>query len=252
MKRALVSIILFAAVCLPSMAQDTLIVVPQGKKVSISVAGYQVNIVPEIKEKQEKVEPQMDFNLIGPFYHGWSLLTGSQYYGDWADQGDFLAPSHLFSFGMSFCKFSVSLNPENSLILSLGARWTFTRYTLKQPVVFIDDMYGHTQPVFADSFDKGYIYQSYMGAPLGLSYKYGKFMVTANVSAEGLLSSYSKLKQDNVKYEFSALSRFKSNLDLILSYGFFGAYASYGLTPMFTKGSGNDCHMLTFGFIFGM
>lgn len=259
MKKILFVIFTTIALSFSAKAQETTIIVTApSDNYSISVVGQQIYIKSNDKQQEtpapspRRVTHDLDFDLLGPFYHGWSFLTGSSYYGDWADKGDFLQPSHLFSFGMSFCKFSVSLNARKTLYLSLGARWTFTRYTMKVPVVFEDDMSGKTQPVFYESTDKGYMYQSYMGAPLSLYYEMDKFKVTAAVSAEGLLASHSRLKNSDKKTEFTALNPFKSTAEIILSYGCLGAYAAYGITPMFRPGSGNDCHLMTFGFVFGI
>lgn len=221
---------------------------------TINIAGFNIQIGSP-KEDQfsfgNKSKSKFEFDLIGPFYHGWSKPVQSQYYGDWAGHGDFLLPSDAFSFGMTFCRFSFGLDCSNLFKLNIAGRWTWTDYYFKEGFILKDVTPGHTIPVFENTDIRSKFYTSYMGIPVGLSYEIGDVKVAANISAEWLLKSYSRYKGSKEKEQISCINDFRSSVDLMVTYGWIGAYVGYGLTPMFLPDSGNDAHTLTFGFVFG-
>jgi len=234
--------------------EDSIQINPDKEKFSMDIAGFQIKLGSEGKNgpvlEMDKPKSKANFSLIGPFTFGWSCLTNNHYYGDWAGNGDFLRQRNCFTFGMSFC--SLDFKMAENLRFLIGARWSCTNYNFGSPVVLEDDESGRTMPWFpvVGTQKTGCkMYHSYMGVPIGLSYEVEKFSVRFSVSAEALLKGYSRWEEEDINHYFSALNTFKSRAELIFGYDFFGAFASYDLTPMFVPGSGNDCHLITFGFV---
>ena len=220
---------------------------------SLSVGGFSIGFGDDTPKRKPWCKNTVDFQLIGPFYHGWSHLVQSEYYGKWAGQGNFLRIDDTFSFGMKFLDLSVALNRSGSLRATFGARWTFTNYYLSNRVWFYEDADGNPIPVpYSGDKSKPVLRSSYLGFPLGLSYNLHGVRIIASVSAEWLTRSYARYKGSNTKYSLPGINDFRSAVELIIGYRGIGAYVAYGLTPMFTKGSGNDAHTLTAGFLFFM
>ena len=191
----------------------------------------------------------VSLNLIGPFYHGWNTYPQSEYYGDWSDRGDFLKPSHSFSFGMSFCRLSISLNRERSLKINMGGRWDWTRSRYDN-YHFFNDAAGHLDATSTNGNYRTRVFTSYLGFPVGLSYRLDRFKIEASISAEWLVKSYARVIKEKGKTALTGYNPFRSTVELMVSYGSLGAYVQYGITPMLAKGMGNDVHTLTIGFVF--
>jgi len=262
MRKIVILILALGMASSVSFAQeDGIQINPDKEKFSMDIAGFQIKLGSEGEngsttkkgsrffEKDEKTKAKANFSLIGPFTFGWSCLTNNHYYGDWAGNGDFLRPKNCFTFGMSFC--SLEFKMAKNLRFLIGARWSCTNYDFGSTVYLKDDPFGKTMPNFppdGTGKDGCKMYHSYIGVPIGTSYEVDKFSVRFSVSAEGLLKGYSRWDFENINHYFSALNTFKSRAELIFGYDFFGAFVSYDLTPMFVPGSGNDCHLMTFGF----
>lgn len=223
---------------------------------SMNVAGFNLRIGDSVKQgKISLAQPshqKRSFNLLS-FYHGWNIPVQSEYYGDWAGKGDFLKPSDAFSFGMSFCRFSLGINRSNSLKFNISGRWTYTNYRFQNGIILKDTTPGgNTMPIFESSTEHAKFFSSYLGIPIGLSYEFDEdFRLYANISAEFLTASFAKYKNSRDKSPISCLNKFKSTAELVFCYKCVGAYLAYNLTPMFSKGSGNDAHAMTMGFVFG-
>lgn len=193
----------------------------------------------------------VDFNLIGPIYHGWGHLIQSQYYGPWAGCGDFLQIDKAFSFGMQFCTVSMTMNRSHSLKFNFGARWTYTNYYLMKKV-WIDadsDLKPFPSPYGDETAGTPVLRSSYLGFPVGFSYRHHGVKVSATISAEWLTRQYERVKGDPQKYPLYAFNDFRSAVELSVGYHGIGAYVNYSLTPLFTPGYGNDAHYLTAGFV---
>ncbi len=226
--------------------------------ISMEIAGFRIKLgsrkstktIPSISLKMNRTKNKLNFDLIGPFSFGWSTLTNNNYYGDWAGQGNFLLQSNCFTFGMSFARIELALSKH--LEFDAGFRWSCTNYNFGTPVILVDDLRGKTMPLFPTPEKMGYtgkMYLSYMGIPVGLSFKANNLTIGFNVSAEILLQGCSKWKEEKTEYNFSALNTFKSRAEFILGYHKVGGFISYDITPVFVPGSGNDCHLLTLGFM---
>lgn len=196
----------------------------------------------------------VDFNLIGPIYHGWGHLTQSSYYGNWAGQGDFLQLDKALSFGLQFCTVSMTLNPSHSLKFEIGARWTYTNYYLMKRV-WIDadnDLKPFPNPYGDERASTPVLRSSYIGFPVGFSYRHHGFKASASISAEWLTRQYERVRGNQQKYPLYAFSDFRSAVELAVGYHGIGAYVNYSLTPLFASGSGNDAHYLTVGFVLAL
>lgn len=270
MKKITILLAILACTFFGLRAQDTdeLKISSQDETFSLNIAGFQINFddgksnvnsSDTCRPKTQMVvtfgkhrRPLVSFDLIGPIYHGWNNLVQSEYEGDWQNHGDFLMPQRAFSFGMSFCTLSVSLNRQRSLRMNFGARWDWTRFYYTQPVVFHLDNNNHLSPEFPSDQRKLRMFSSYMGFPLGISYRYHGLKVAANISAEWLVGSHWRYKGDKDKSKAEGFNRFRSAVELIIGYRNLGAFVSYGITPMLIKGAGNQAHTLTAGFIFSL
>lgn len=194
----------------------------------------------------------VNFDLIGPFYFGWNSLVGSNYYGDWAGQGDFLRHSSAFSFSMGFCRVSTSLNYCGSLRFTVGARWTLTTYKYMNHMILADNPLGNPMPVFNSERPASKLRTSYVGFPVGISYYKDGFRLRATISAEWLTNSYARFIDEDDKFPISGVNNFRSAVELIIGYRGIGGYVSYCITPIFNEGCGNDAHALTAGFLIFM
>lgn len=196
----------------------------------------------------------VDFNLIGPIYHGWGHLTQSEYYGNWSGQGDFMQLDKALSFGLQFCTVSMTLNSSRSLKFEVGARWTYTNYYLMKRV-WIDadnDLKPFPNPYGDERASTPVLRSSYIGFPVGFSYRHHGFKASASISAEWLTRQYERVRGNQQKYPLYAFSDFRSAVELVVGYHGIGAYVNYSLTPLFASGSGNDAHYLTVGFVLAL
>jgi len=266
MKKTLTLLTLGIFLCLSAFAQnqEDVNISNKGDKFAINVAGFQIGFENDTTVNGNKVSTntsfevikksrsQFSFDLLGPFYHGWNTPIQSEYYGDWAGKGDFLQYKRAFSFGMTFCRFSFALDPKHSVKINLSGRWDFTRYHYENSILLLSGDDGVPYPYDFYEKTKSKVFSSYVGLPFGLSYEKDGFKIAANITAEWLVDSYAKYCGEKTKYVADGFNHFRSNVELVVSYGLIGAYASYSLTPVLTKGLGNDAHTLTIGFVFGL
>ncbi len=269
MKKLMVLLACLPAVLAASAQNDDEVFVSSDEdKFSVSIAGFQIGFgndsgteadtvvcihqSSEFRVYRPRRRSQVNFELLGGFSHGWSHLVQSDYYGAWADKGDFMDLDDAFSFAMDFCKVSVTLNQSRSLSLEFGARWTYTNFYLLDRVWFDSDRNHNPVPNFYDESEGSLpvLRSSYVGFPIALKYRYRGFFMSGSVSAEWLTREYARHKGSRSKYHLNAFNDFRSAAEITVGYDWIAAYVAYGLTPMLKSGAGNDAHTLTIGFKF--
>lgn len=197
------------------------------------------------KEKQSL----MHFDLLGPFSFGWGNWIGSDYYGNWAEQGDFLRTKNVFAFSMGFCNIDVSINRGRSVFWTFGTKWTVTSYRFMNHMLLADNADGVLMPLIDPERPTSMLRTSYIGFPMGLSYRNGPVRIMATISAEFLTNSWTRYAKKDDRNSISGVNTFRSTAELIVGWGGLGAFVNYGITPLFQKGVGNDAHLITAGFL---
>lgn len=96
--------------------------------------------------------------------------------------------------------------------------------------------------------DKSKFVTSSLGIPLRLIYKpFRNFQVSAIAYSDFGIELTSLHKKPKVQYELSGLRTYQFGVGGAVSYSGVGVFVRYGVTPLFKKGGGPECHTLSFG-----
>lgn len=223
-----------------------------------------------LSREDAAVEAELEFAL--PMYFGWTALTGVNYKGAWDYPGrpDFLdtRTGKNFVYGLEMAAVHFS-KPGGSWDVSLGLRWTFMDFTLRdsqwtfREIPYIYAFFDATPNVSGKAYlpysiktetpdyngRKSKIHGNYIGVPLRITYKVGDARVFAGASAEYLLSGYSKYRSPKNRQDVTPMfNRFRATIEAGVSYSSLGIFVLYGLTPLFPAEL-SDARTLTIGLL---
>ena len=89
---------------------------------------------------------------------------------------------------------------------------------------------------------------SSLGIPLRLIYKpFKHFQASVIAYSDFGIELTSLHKKPRVEYELSGLRTYQFGVGGTVSYYGIGIFASYGVTPLFKKHAGPECHTFSFG-----
>ena len=223
-----------------------------------------------LSREDAAIEAELEFAL--PMYFGWTALTGVNYTGAWDYIGrpDFLdtRTGKNFVYGLEMAAVHFS-KPGGSWDVSLGLRWTFMDFTLRDSEQTFRKVFPYA--VRADALQAGFekvyfpypikletasyngrkskIHGNYIGVPLRIAYKAGDARVFAGASAEYLLSGYSKYRSPKNRQDVTPMfNRFRATVEAGVSYSSLGLFVLYGLTPLFPAEL-SDARTLTIGLL---
>ena len=108
---------------------------------------------------------------------------------------------------------------------------------------------GRLLPVALDEpADKSKFVTSSLGIPLRLIYKpFKHFQASVIAYSDFGIELTSLHKKPRVEYELSGLRTYRFGVGGTVSYYGVGIFASYGVTPLFKKHAGPECHTFSFG-----
>ncbi len=208
----------------------------------------------------DKVESNL--RVVFPMYFGGTILLNNQFKGDWAslDGSNFLDVNPLKSFNYQLEIASLRIASNNSpFMMSVGVRWNFIDLALKdKDLTFRNSGSGNYLPTSISSTNSTYdgskskLHASYLGIPLRVYYNAGKGKLYAGVSADYLLTGYTKYK--NPKYRETArdmFNDFRASAEAGFCYGIIGVYVNYGITNLFPAEL-SGANTLSFGLTLGM
>jgi len=221
----------------------------------------------QLTKEGSRIETDLHYGF--PMYFGWSSLTDVNYKGAWqlpdwdvvsgSDARHFLATKtgKNFVYGLEMVSLHFS-KPDGLLDVSLGLRWTFMDFTLSNSALTFrkgsSDVYiPYPIELEASGYDgrKSKIHANYLGVPLRLTLDCGKVKPFLGVSAEYLVSGYTKYKFPKHHQDAAPVfNRFRATVEGGIYYGVLGFFVNYGLTPLFPE-SLSDARTFTFGIIFG-
>ncbi len=214
----------------------------------------------DLSREGSRIESKL--SVAFPMYFGTSVLTNLDYKGAWADDErilpDFLdmQTAQNFVYGLEIAAVHIK---SGTVDLSMGARWTFMDFTFTNPgITMRPELGGPYRPALISherqdyDFTKSKIHANYFGIPLRVSYEFGKAAIFFGGSAEILVGGYTKYKEpkNRVKAQ-NIFNNFRATVEGGFSWGSFGLFVMYGLTPLFPD-SLSDARTLSFGLIFGL
>lgn len=199
---------------------------------------------------------RVKFDYLRAAYFGWSTLTNVNYYGNWAE-GTSSCPGFLeqdmgksFGFAIDVCSFRFILDRQERFDVELAMRFSFEDHVFKNPGTTLVMAGGKPWPVpTAVGVGKSKTHMGYVGLPLDISYRTGKFKIYVGATAEILMDSYVKYKYPETRYSIQGVNNFRSVVEIGMSYRHLGIYANWAVTPLFKQGTGSDARTLSVGLI---
>lgn len=182
---------------------------------------------------------------------GFTKLVGVDYSGYAADEKGFLdqklgSSVHVAA---SALQVQVALNRSRTLFFATDLNFSVDNYRLSDAGIRLGYEQGRLLPVALDGqADKSKFVTSSIGIPLRLIYKpFRNFQVSATAYSDFGIELTSLHKKPKVQYELSGLRTYQFGVGCSVSYCGIGVFVRYGVTPLFKKGVGPECHALSFG-----
>ena len=234
---------------------------PAGSSLTIGACHYGLNIdrngVSEYYEIEGERPPRVSGSLgIASLDFGFNILAGTEYYGPWADQGNFLDMNGWKSIRVAWEPASVTIALDRKAHVSLvaGVRILADNYTFSRPYTLVYNDMDNVVPAKIDGYvKKSKLVATYIGIPIRLSFRIGSDLhITGYASGDLLLNGRTKYKKPKVKGNISCFSPFRISAGGSITYNNFGVYCEYGTTPLFKDGTGADTHTVSVGLRFGI
>jgi len=143
----------------------------------------------------------------------------------------------------------VALNRNRTFYFATDLNFAVDNYRLSDAHIRLGYEHGRLLPVALDEpADKSKFVTSSLGIPLRLIYKpFRNFQVSAIAYSDFGIELTSLHKKPKVQYELSGLRTYQFGVGGAVSYSGVGVFVRYGVTPLFKKGGGPECHTLSFG-----
>lgn len=223
--------------------------------VVLEVAGFGLTLgrAPETDSDADMVvksgRVKLYFFNSGEF--GFTKLVGVDYSGYAPEEKGFLDQKLGASFhcGASVMQVQVALNKSRTLYFATDLRFAFDNYRLADSGIRLGYEKGRLLPVALDEpADKSKFVTSSLGIPLRLIYKpFKHFQMSVIAYSDFGIELTSLHKKPRVEYELSGLRTYQFGVGGTVSYYGIGIFASYGVTPLFKKHAGPECHTFSFG-----
>lgn len=182
---------------------------------------------------------------------GFSQLVGVDYDGYAPEEKGFLDQKLGSSIHVaaSVLQVQVALNRNRTLYFATDLNFAVDNYRLSDAHIRLGYEHGRLLPVALDEpADKSKFVTSSLGIPLRLIYKpFRNFQVSAIAYSDFGIELTSLHKKPKVQYELSGLRTYQFGVGGAVSYSGVGVFVRYGVTPLFKKGGGPECHTLSFG-----
>ncbi|MCD8275496.1 MAG: hypothetical protein LUC96_11040 [Alistipes sp.] len=182
---------------------------------------------------------------------GFTKLVGVDYGGYAPEEKGFLEQKLGDSFhcAASVMQVQVALNKSRTLYFATDLRFALDNYRLADTGIRLSYEKGRLLPVALDEpADKSKFVTSSLGIPLRLIYKpFKHFQASVIAYSDFGIELTSLHKKPRVEYELSGLRTYRFGVGGTVSYYGIGIFASYGVTPLFKKHAGPECHTFSFG-----
>ena len=182
---------------------------------------------------------------------GFTKLVGVDYGGYAPEEKGFLEQKLGDSFhcAASVMQVQVALNESRTLYFATDLRFALDNYRLADTGIRLGYEKGRLLPVALDEpADKSKFVTSSLGIPLRLIYKpFKHFQASVIAYSDFGIELTSLHKKPRVEYELSGLRTYRFGVGGTVSYYGIGIFASYGVTPLFKKHAGPECHTFSFG-----
>ena len=182
---------------------------------------------------------------------GFTKLVGVDYGGYAPEEKGFLDQKlgNSFHCAASVMQVQVALNKSRTLYFATDLRFAVDNYRLADAGIRLGYEKGRLLPVALDEpADKSKFVTSSLGIPLRLIYKpFKHFQASVIAYSDFGIELTSLHKKPRVEYELSGLRTYQFGVGGTVSYYGIGIFASYGVTPLFKKHAGPECHTFSFG-----
>ena len=234
---------------LDAMGGDLMTLRGDGREGSVvlEVAGFGLTLgrAPEADSQADLVmrseRVKLYFFNSGEF--GFTKLVGVDYGGYAPEEKGFLDQKlgNSFHCAASVMQVQVALNKSRTLYFATDLRFAVDNYRLADAGIRLGYEKGRLLLVALDEpADKSKFVTSSLGIPLRLIYKpFKHFQASVIAYSDFGIELTSLHKKPRVEYELSGLRT--------VSYYGIGIFASYGVTPLFKKHAGPECHTFSFG-----
>ena len=217
----------------------------------LEVAGFGLTLGHTPMQRMELKKPRVWFNAFSNIELGFTQLVGVDYSGYASGEKGFLDQrlGSSFHFSFSAVQLRLALNRSRSLCLGVGMQYTLDNYRLSDNTITLGNDGGRVVPVALDEpADKSKFVTSSLGIPIRLIYKpFKHFQASVIAYSDFGIELTSLHKKPRVEYELSGLRTYQFGVGGTVSYYGIGIFASYGVTPLFKKHAGPECHTFSFG-----
>ena len=217
--------------------------------VVLEVAGFGLTLgrAPETDSQADLVmrsgRVKLYFFNSGEF--GFTKLVGVDYGGYAPEEKGFLDQKlgNSFHCAASVMQVQVALNKSRTLYFATDLRFAVDNYRLADAGIRLGYEKGRLLPA-----DKSKFVTSSLGIPIRLIYKpFKHFQASVIAYSDFGIELTSLHKKPRVEYELSGLRTYQFGVGGTVSYYGIGIFASYGVTPLFKKHAGPECHTFSFG-----
>ena len=242
---------------LDAMGSDLMTLRGNGRESSVvlEVAGFGLTLgrAPEEEYDADMVmkagRVKLYFFNSGEF--GFTKLTGVDYGGYTPEQKGFLDQKlgESVHCAASVMQVQVALNKSRTLYFATDLHFAVDNFRLSDSGIRLGYEERRLVPVALDEpADKSKFVVSSLGIPLRLIYKpFSHFQMSAVAYSDFGIELTSLHKKPRVQYELSGLRTYQFGVGGSVSYYGIGIFVRYGVTPMFRKNAGPECHTLSFG-----
>jgi len=191
---------------------------------------------------------RVDFNFLAGFHFGWGVLPTK----NCPEYDNNIWKSFIFEW--SIAQLNVRINDSGSLYATGALNMSWSNIVWDDcNKRLLDSEADKKIPVFDYSVgmgEKSKIRVDYLGLPLGITYDKDHLKAYGTISAEVLTAAKTKFKSEDgkeLKTDIKCANKFRSRIEVGVTYHNIGLYASYCLTPMFR--SEPNIHPVNFGII---
>lgn len=217
----------------------------------VEVAGFGITLGQTPEQKRNTMPPRVILIFLNNAEIGFSTLTGVDYAGYSAAEAGFMDLKSWTSYHASFSFFGVQVALNKSRTLYFGADLNFSgdNFRLADNSIRLGYENGALLPVALDKpADKSRFFVYSAGIPLRLIYKPTKDLrIDAIAYCDFPLSISSMYTKPRVQYELKGLNVCQLGVGGSIRYCGVGLYVRYGVTPLFKKSAGPECHQLSAG-----
>ena len=201
--------------------------------------------------KSDGPQVSTKFKLAFPMYFGWTTMVG-------LPKGfPEMRAGKSFDYSLDLFSYNLYFGAARHHKLSLAARMDFMNFGFEdayKTVYRVGDTYV-IGPATGTNGRSSMLHANYMGVPLSYSFRAHHMEMYAGISAEFLLSGYALCRDPKIKTFYnSCFNKFRSAVEVGVSYWHLGMFLKYSLTPLFSGNfpEGGDARTLTFGILLGL